>query len=1115
MASDQDNKFSRDDVSMARQFDQVMGQIAAKSRRVAQDMSRNASIYEQIRESLSNIDKEMKDFRSEALKYSSVQKGILNQMQFLEALSRRNDTALMERNGLTRQLLAIDEDILSSQIAISEEADTLNSKAHQHYHELTQTQKILRTLSNVETSITNMVSDRAKHQLNAYTQLQAQYTQLQDLGKELKKQRDSNKDDADVADKYAINLSEQYTTRKLINALLRDIDSSKELKTEFEILKNLKETNTQRRAQLDVMRLQEIRNAEMVERQDTINEIFGVQLGTIKKLGHELSHIVHSPLGAILAVANGIHEVFDEWIEGISETREELGLSYNQAIQFGALTTHNMQSYLLFGNKTTEMLRHMTEHLGHMPHFTGESVKEMTKFASVNNIAVAEAAALAANLDEIPGMTEKMIQDSLKYAQALGEANHIPIGQLTKTIAANTEDFALFASKGAKNVLEAATFAKKLGVEFSTITNTAKQLLDFESSVTKQVETSALLGREVNFDRARQLALSNDLVGMQKEIIKQLGSESEWNRLNIIQRQSIAESLGMSVLETEKLIKNQKYGQEGLEAQAKAAEKLNDLMMIMSRIFSSTTFEIALAGVGMITLIARYQKLKEFGVGVIGDFRDGFKALGKDIMHVLSLPFKLLAKPFNLKASFGKIKMPSINIPTIKLPKLSWPSIPSPKLPKLSWPSIPSLKLPKLSWPSLPAWKWPVIKAPKLPSISFSPRPIEWNKVFGIKQFNSLISQAKLLSTKFFNSLSSDSNTANRSTNVLIKTLSSLKTKLLEITASEKIKNFFGKILPKRKIEPEITTPDISTQTPKRSIGQRITDTIGKMNMTNVIKGAAALAILAGSLFIVGKALTEFEHVGWESVGKGIVALTSMAAIASLLQKASKEMIVGSVGIAALGLSLIPVSESLQTFSNVDWKSIGVGVTGLLAFSAATIALGAVMSSGAGALVFGAGVLAIAALGGSLLIFGTGMQSTAKGIHELSVNIKPLSENILSLTNNVDELFILAAGLTAVGAGLTALGIGGIAALPGIAALTALAKVAEISGISSPSERVTKPTTELPSRDTEQTISVDNSQIVNKLDELINLMKQPGVVNLDGRKVGEAIRLATPQSTAR
>lgn len=1141
MASSND-KFSKEDISLARQFDTIMGKIASKSSVMSRNIAENATIYNSIKQILADIDVEMRDFRSEALKFSSTQKTILNQMQFVEALNRKHDTQLTERNALQAQMLNIDESLLANQIDISQEAAKLIELSRNNFKELSATQSLLADINNIEESITNMVDKRVVHTVDEVLKQKELYTLLKDKTKDLHKQYLENKEDAVLRDRYLDSLKEQKTLRRDIAKIQDSIKSDAELKTQFNLLSSLKSTNKERRAQLSLMMDQESRNKSIQEKQDAINTIFGAQLSSVKNIGHELAHIAHSPIAAILAVANGIHEVFGEWVEGISEARTELGLSYAQSVEFAAATTHYTKSYLLFGNKTTKMLSHMTEHLGHMPHFTSAAVEEMTKFSAVNKIAVGEAATLAANLYEIPGMSEQMTISALKYTQALGDANHIPLGELTKTISANTEDFALFAGKGAKNVLQAAAFAKKLGVEFGTLTNVAKSLLDFESSITHQMETSALLGREVNFDKARQLALANDIKGMGKEVIRQLGSESEWTRLNRFQREAIADSLGLTALETEKIIKNQKYGAEGLDDQAKASAKLNNLLMIGARIFSSTTFEIGMAGAGLVMLIARYKKLKDFGSSVIGDFKDGFKTLGKDIGHILSTPFRLIKQGLSsIKLpSVGKFKWPSF--PTFKwpsIPTFKWPTVKSfkwPNLPAFKWPTIPAFKWPAISkfkWPSIPTFTWP-----KIPSINWSEKlrmdqfrkllsgiklptfdikPINWSKVFLVEKANQLITFLKVQTSALFRSFKRENVEAAASTKPVIAGLSSMKVKLLELIATSKLKASFDKLFPAKKavnIESKIDIPDMKDA---QATGERIKGFSGKINTTELIKGAAALTILAGGLFIASKAFTQFGQVQWDSIGKGLVAITGLTLLSSLLQKSSRNMIIGSLGIATLGAALIPFGYSMKMFGDVDWKSIGVATTGLIAFSAAALTLGTIMSSGAGAIVFGAGLLAIAGLGGAMTIFGNGLSVTADGLQSLSSNLKPLASDLTTLTSQVPQLFLLGAGLTAVAGGLTALGTAGVIALPGIAALTLLSKLATIATDNDPINRITseKSQQSQSSTNTQKDSEMDISILADKLDQMIGLLKQPGVVNLDGRKVGEALRLAMPQSSGR
>ena len=88
------------------------------------------------------------------------------------------------------------------------------------------------------------------------------------------------------------------------------------------------------------------------------------------------------------------------------------------------------------------------------------------------------------------------------------------------------------------------------------VASTAESLLDFETSIEKQMEASMLLGRQINTDRARQLALTGDHEGMMQEVLKQVGGEAEFNRLNVLQRKALAESVGQSVENLSRLVRN-------------------------------------------------------------------------------------------------------------------------------------------------------------------------------------------------------------------------------------------------------------------------------------------------------------------------------------------------------------------------------------------------------------------------------------------------------------------------------------------------------------------------------------------------------------------------------
>ena len=65
--------------------------------------------------------------------------------------------------------------------------------------------------------------------------------------------------------------------------------------------------------------------------------------------------------------------------------------------------------------------------------------------------------------------------------------------------------------KNPKLIAEAVATAKSLGMELSKVEGIADSLLDFESSISAELEAELLLNKDINLEKARQAALNNDL----------------------------------------------------------------------------------------------------------------------------------------------------------------------------------------------------------------------------------------------------------------------------------------------------------------------------------------------------------------------------------------------------------------------------------------------------------------------------------------------------------------------------------------------------------------------------------------------------------------------------
>lgn len=138
---------------------------------------------------------------------------------------------------------------------------------------------------------------------------------------------------------------------------------------------------------------------------------------------------------------------------------------------------------------------------------------------------------------------EKKIQFDIN--KLLTEATKIQ-GNLRLNFKGSTEEIA-----------KAVAQAKLLGVNLSQLEKVQSSLLNFEESISAELEAELLTGKDFNLERARTLALEGDLVGMAKALNDQGITYNKLQDYNIIQRQAIAKALGMEVNELADALKKQ------------------------------------------------------------------------------------------------------------------------------------------------------------------------------------------------------------------------------------------------------------------------------------------------------------------------------------------------------------------------------------------------------------------------------------------------------------------------------------------------------------------------------------------------------------------------------
>lgn len=114
--------------------------------------------------------------------------------------------------------------------------------------------------------------------------------------------------------------------------------------------------------------------------------------------------------------------------------------------------------------------------------------------------------------------------------------------------------------KGSTTALtEAISKAQALGTSLDTVNQIAGSLLNFESSISAELEAELLTGKQINLERARYFALTNNISGLMDEINDQMGDFSDFQQMNVIQQQAFAQALGMNVGQLSDMLLMEQY----------------------------------------------------------------------------------------------------------------------------------------------------------------------------------------------------------------------------------------------------------------------------------------------------------------------------------------------------------------------------------------------------------------------------------------------------------------------------------------------------------------------------------------------------------------------------
>lgn len=188
--------------------------------------------------------------------------------------------------------------------------------------------------------------------------------------------------------------------------------------------------------------------------------------------------------------------------------------------------------------------------------------KDMISFTSriAENLGIipTDVAKFSSMFSEIVKSTGATTKNIVLSAAALSSAAGVAPREVMSDIANASETTLSFLGKNPMALMRAAVEARRLGTSLENISKSGRSMLNYQESMTAELDASALLNQNISFQRSRQLAWEGKLQASRNEALRQISKVGDFTRLNVYQQESLARAAGMTVDEVIKQQNQQK-----------------------------------------------------------------------------------------------------------------------------------------------------------------------------------------------------------------------------------------------------------------------------------------------------------------------------------------------------------------------------------------------------------------------------------------------------------------------------------------------------------------------------------------------------------------------------
>lgn len=407
---------------------------------------------------------------------------------------------------------------------------------------------------------------------------------------------------------------------------------------------------------------------------------FKVMMTGFKAMGKGLFETLTDPLTSIMLIV----KLFKEFLNiGFAADKRIVDLGKGLAIskeeardlntRFGEITretgnsANEAERLLVNQQRLAESTFQLGKAFGATRGFTEAQLKDQIILTKLYGLQEEEVAGLQ-QLAMANGMTaDQVLKSTIKQTSALAKQTGIQLDnkKVLGEVAKVSGQLRLQYQNNPALIAQAVVQTEKLGINLEKAKNMANSLLQFEDSISAELEAELLTGKQINLEEARLLALNGKTAEAASKVAEQIGSSAEFSRMNVLQQDAFAKALGMNSDELANMLlyneninnlgANTKKQIEEQIALAKQRGEMDKVRMLENSIGNEEAAKKALEEIDAQT---KFNEILEKGKAILASFIEGPASQFVEMLsNVGNLTDRIVGTVKAIGIAFGAIKL--------------------------------------------------------------------------------------------------------------------------------------------------------------------------------------------------------------------------------------------------------------------------------------------------------------------------------------------------------------------------------------------------------------------------------------------------------------------------